>query len=316
MELLKLFASIEEERASNQKLKMSLAYKESRYLKLMAQCFKYQHSRYSLTEAEIDELAKEKDWMLKVQKELQQAASVDKLTFVYEAILGEGTGLADLYNPNRGKAGTFIIQVPTTFIDVVREQVSSWRARQEEERKKPTVYTKQQLTDFGLQAYCDGSTEAAAAKIAEMPLISFRSALSKFSRDKEKMETMLGPRWRNRAESLGILTASPGRQKLIETIADGRVNGKSVVELAKEHKLSLGNITSALAYIRNQGDQFLYNRYFPKFGESWKSKSTIAFENKHYAPGMREEFLEAGGSEREFNKQQVSFHFPDGYILA
>ncbi len=316
MDLKKVFAAIDEQKQYIKKRAESIEARTEKFLKLVALAFQFDYSLFSLSTEQTGELIDQKDFMLKTEAELKEKDGVDELVFIFDAVDGPGRGLKDLHHPCRNSNGSYVVNVPTSFSTEVGQAIEKRAVEAEQKPAEIKEYSKEELIDNALYSYCNGTMLEAAAGNAGLSISEFKLQFKKFSRNRAKMETYLGPRWRNRAESMGLLEPTPGRQKLIEDVGNQRMEGLSVVALSKKFKVSLGVVTSILGDFRNRGQNWLYERYFQQYGEEWAAKAQIAFDHRLYMVGVKDEFLAGNKTEKQFQEQQTNFRFKDGYILA
>ncbi len=315
MEIEDLFLKLKEsEKAREVASKTDEAMLE-KFKKLIALAFCFEHG--SLSAEEERELLDSKSFMEKVESKLKRQDQVKELIYIYDAVIPVGKfskKIIDFSHPQRQDTGAYIIEVPSNYADTISGVIEE--RKKIEAAKPPKVYTKEESIELALCAFCGGDMIEKAAGIADLSVGQFKTELKKFSKNREKMEMYLGPRWRNRAEGMGLLEPSNSRQKMIEDIGNQRMEGLSVCALAKKFKVPLGVITSILGHFRGLGNNWLYKRYFPQYGEEWQGKALIAFDHRLYMVGVKSEFLAGGKSEQQFEKEQIAFRFSDGFILA
>ncbi len=312
MELLKLFSAIDAQHEDNRRTENSIENRTKRFLLLIGKAFCFEHSPYSLAADEVKELVNSKKFILETEKELKKIHKINELSYIFET-----KNQVDGNHPTRGNAGSYIIKVSDRFSDTIKQQIV---AREAVADKKMQDYhnSKPYKLESALLSYCDRRiSEKEASERAEISLIGFRSELSKLSRDKKRLKGFLGNRWREKAEALGILKATAGRDQLILDVADARMQGLSLCALAEKFKIPLGNISSILSHVRSKSERWSHERYLQEYGETWKSRSEIAFNRDHYFPGMLAEFLKDGKkTEKQFKEQSAIYEFADGYILS
>jgi len=285
---------------------------------LVGLAFRFADSEFSLGLEELEELHAGGETILKMEAELTEKNGQPPV-YIFDTKVDDSYSMAfkDITHPGRNKHGSYIVELPSSYMQSIQQLIEQ---RVSEPAPEPEGHTPEEKFSLALSGYFHPEShrymdEKHAAEFAGISVMAFKGRLKKAIRDSDLMREMLGRRWRGKLEARELLPVNQNRLKLIELIADDRMSGLSVCELAEKHKQPLGVITSILWDYQGR-DWYklkaLYQKTHAGKGVNIGEKITVAFSYKYYAVGMREQFLEKH-TDSQYQQSMKETEFSDGF---